>query len=302
MRNILSSFLFILLVAVIVTPQLAEARAGGGRSMGSAGTRTYQSSPNVQPIQRSTTAQPSTRPAGVNPSQPFTAPTSHPFLYGLAGGVLGAGLAGMLFGGGGYGGMGGGGMGLLPILLLAGVAYFIFKRVKAANISTNDYPSNNIPFVSSGNTTMPQISDVSTSLAINDSDKHAFEQLLQQIQQNWSEGNLTRLRQFVTPEMVQYFSEELSANASRGLANHVEQVQLTHADISESWSEYDLDYTSAYLEWSALDYMVRLDREPHDTDYVASGSATNPVSAKELWTFVRAAGGHWMLSAIQQMQ
>ena len=68
------------------------------------------------------------------------------------------------------------------------------------------------------------VPDTSIPLMITNSDKEYFEQLLQKIQHNWSEGDLTRLRQFVTPEMLQYFSEELSSNASRGLANKIENV------------------------------------------------------------------------------
>ena len=70
----------------------------------------------------------------------------------------------------------------------------------------------------------------------------------------------------------------------------------------QSWHEFDLDYATAQLKWSALDYMVRLDRNPGDADYIASGSATNSDTAEEIWTFVRASGGNWLLSAIQQME
>jgi predicted lipid-binding transport protein (Tim44 family) len=33
---------------------------------------------------------------------------------------------------------------------------------------------------------------------------------------------------------------------------------------------------------------------------IVEGSATERVSATELWTFVRSPGGRWILSAIQQ--
>jgi predicted lipid-binding transport protein (Tim44 family) len=48
--------------------------------------------------------------------------------------------------------------------------------------------------------------------------------------------------------------------------------------------------------------MVRLDREPFASDYVESGSNTQPQPAEEIWTFIRASGGHWLLSAIQQVR
>ena len=64
------------------------------------------------------------------------------------------------------------------------------------------------------------------ALNVTDADQAYFEQLLIKIQQYWSAGDLTRLRQYVTPEMLQYFSEELSVNSSKGLANIVENVSL----------------------------------------------------------------------------
>jgi len=302
MRYLLNIFLIVFIIAATTAPHYAEARAGGGRSMGSRGSQTYQSSGSsykAQPIDRSTTAQPSQSANGVNSATtPFG--SGHPFLSGIAGGLLGAGLAHMLFGG-----MGGGFGGLPPLLLIAGVIYFIYKRRTGLNTANTDYFTPSAP-PSFSNTISspfltPQITDATGPLSVSDADKHDFEQALQQIQHYWSEGNLIKLRQFVTPEMLQYFSEELSANASRGEANKVEQVQLLKADMAETWTEYELDYATVYLQWSALDYTIRLDREPHDVDYIAAGSNVTPVTAEEIWTFARASGGHWLLSAIQQV-
>ena len=101
--------------------------------------------------------------------------------------------------------------------------------------------------------------------------------------------------------MLQYFNEELSSNASRGLMNKVENVTLRVADITESWREFALDYAAANLQWTANDYMVNLDKNPGEQGYIASGNKTEFVEVKELWTFVRSAGGNWLLSAVQQV-
>ena len=284
-------------IALIALPGWAEARAGGGKSMGSRGSHTFQSVPNAQPVGRTTTAKPNV-PTGQNgfvTSQPANGGNS--FWRGMAGGFLGAGLFGMLFGHSFMGGYGGAGMlgGLFQMLLIGGIGYYLYNRFKGQNFGQYSAPSVHMNSNSASSIT-------ESAITITDADKDAFEQLLTKIQHNWSEGDLTRLRQFVTPEMLQYFSEELSANASRGLANKVEQVQLLEADIVQSWHEFDLDYVTAQLKWSALDYMVRLDRNPGDADYIASGSATSSDTAEEIWTFVRASGGNWLLSAIQQME
>src|SRR5204863_4755489 len=89
----------------------ADARAGGGSSSGSRGSRTFSApaptntAPNVaKPFERTTTPNvaPSTapRPGGGFFNRPG-------LLGGLAAGFLGAGLFGLLFGGGLFGGLGG---------------------------------------------------------------------------------------------------------------------------------------------------------------------------------------------------
>src|SRR5258705_1489019 len=93
----------------------ADARVGGGGSMGSRGSRTFSAPPptstaaSVAPMQRSVPQPP--RPGA--PNTVGAAPAGGGFfsrpglLGGLAAGFLGAGLFGMLFGHGLFGGLGG---------------------------------------------------------------------------------------------------------------------------------------------------------------------------------------------------
>src|ERR1700712_4578612 len=92
---------------VALAPSLAEARAGssGGRSVsqGSRGSRTFEGN-GAAPMERSMTARPS--PSAPLASPGYTAPAygaggfmqRNPFMTGMLGGFLGAGLAGMMFG------------------------------------------------------------------------------------------------------------------------------------------------------------------------------------------------------------
>ena len=105
----------------------------------------------------------------------------------------------------------------------------------------------------------------------------------------------------MTPEMLGYFSEELTGNTSQGVRNVVSNVRLLDGDITESWEEGDLQYATAYMKWSATDYLARLDRSPGAPDYVAAAIPSRPIELEEVWTFVRRRGGNWLLSAIQQV-
>ena len=133
----------------------------------------------------------------------------------------------------------------------------------------------------------------SQPVTIGPSDYDAFERLLVDIQAAYSNEDLNALRTHVTPEMLSYFSEELSGNASRGLVNRVSGVRLLQGDLSEAWREGDTEYATVAMHFALTDTLV----ERASGRVVEGGS---PSEVTELWTFMRARGGEWILSAIQQ--
>src|SRR5204862_4998715 len=120
----------------------------------------------------------------------------------------------------------------------------------------------------------------------------AFETLLTEIQTAYGNEDLNALRARLTPEMLSYFSEELTQNASRGVVNKISDVKLLQGDLSESWREGDDDYATVAMRYTLNDTLV--DRATGKVQQI------EPTEATELWTFRRARGGHWLLSAIQQ--
>ena len=130
-------------------------------------------------------------------------------------------------------------------------------------------------------------------LTIAKADYDAFEQLLGDVQAAFSAEDLNALRAKVTPEMLSYFSEQLAENASRGLINRVTDVKLLQGDLAEAWREGDADYATVAMHFALTDSMV----ERASGRTVEGGS---PSEVTELWTFMRARGGDWLLSAIQQ--
>ena len=268
-----------------LAPSLAEAAAGSGRSMGSRGSQTYSTTPGARPLERSITPRPSQPQYAPRPATPMVGGFSqHPFMTGLLGGFLGAGIAGMLFGHNAYaadaspmGNM----LGLLlQLALIGGLVYFAVRLFRRRFD--------------------PSAAGGRASATITDADYVAFGDLLMALQTAWSAGDLAQIKRCATPEMLSYFAEELSRNASQGVENRVENVKLLKGDLLEAWQEDGLEYATAAMRWSALDYVVRTDRSPRDSDYVASGLPAQPVERAEVWTFVRGRGGHWLLSAIQQ--
>jgi len=139
------------------------------------------------------------------------------------------------------------------------------------------------------------VGGASAQLAITTEDYTAFESLLSEIQTAYGNGDLTRLRGVATPEMLGYFSEQLSGNASRGLENKVEAVKLEQGDLSEAWSEAGLDYATVAMRFSMIDVTRKI-----ADGSIVEGSDRERTEAREVWTFLRSRGGNWILSAIQQ--
>ena len=132
-------------------------------------------------------------------------------------------------------------------------------------------------------------------LAITADDYTTFESMLSDIQTAYSKGDLAGLRGLATPEMLGYFSEELSGNASRGVENKVEAVKLEQGDLSEAWSEAGLDYATVAMRFSMIDVTRNI-----ADGRIVEGSDRDRTEAREVWTFLRSRGGKWILSAIQQ--
>jgi predicted lipid-binding transport protein (Tim44 family) len=281
----------------------ADARVGGGGSFGSRGTRTFsapsatRTAPSASPIERSITqpSRPSTAPFGASRSGLF----GGGLFGGLAAGFLGAGLFGLLFGHGFLGGMGGFASFLGLIIQLA-LIFFVAKLVFAwfsrrnapAYAGGPTVPQRN-PFNPLGAGMVGANAPQGEPLTIAPSDYDAFERLLAEVQHAYSQEDLNRLRANVTPEMLSYFSEELTENASRGLVNRVSNVRLLQGDLSEAWREGNAEYATVAMRFALTDSMV--DRS---TGRVVEGGTPSEVT--EIWTFMRSRGGDWLVSAIQQ--
>jgi predicted lipid-binding transport protein (Tim44 family) len=291
--------------AFVLVSADAQARVGGGFSGGSRGTRTFSAppatptAPTAAPIERSITQPGNAAPIGQTGIRPGL--FGGGLFGGLAAGFLGAGLFGLLFGHGFFGGMAGFasiiGL-LLQVVLVVIVARLVFAWWQRRNMPVPAYaaahPATGHSFGGlSGMLGGANVPPTGDPLTIAKSDYDAFERLLGDIQAAYSAEDLSALRAQVTPEMLSYFSEQLAGNASRGLINRVTDVKLLRGDLAESWREGGTDYATVAMNFALNDSMVE-----RATGQTIEGGERSEVT--ELWTFMRARGGNWLLSAIQQ--
>lgn len=279
----------------------AEARLGGGFSFGSRGSRTFSMPPSTATAPRPASPFGSTETprygypgSGVGTS--FGQPRRFGFGSGLAAGLLGAGVLGLLTGHGFFGGLGGitSLFGLLLqiglIVLLVRFALGFFRNRGAAFAGPGPMGRSTLGGLGGGGSTGP----TGAAIPISQADFAAFERALSDTQYAYSREDMNALNRLVTPEMLRKLGGELEATRRRNLRNDLSDVRLLQGDLSEAWREGRTDYATVAMRFSCRDTMV--DRA---SGRVVEGDPARVAEATELWTF-RRDGGPWVLSAVQQ--
>jgi predicted lipid-binding transport protein (Tim44 family) len=301
----------------------AWARAGSGRSMGSRGyrssspPRTHIAPKPSQPAQPARPAPGVTTPGASQPSSFWRS-----FGGGLLGGLAGGLLFRSLFGGAAAqaGPGAGGGIGLLDILILAGLAYLVYwyirkKRQEAALAAEGAYQSSATveqprfeaqysPVVDRVQATAED-QDLEQGLAnIRQFDPSFDEAAFQEwcidvffkIQAGWANRDMSSARNLLTEELYQLLQQDADRLKAEKKINRLENIAVRSVDLTEAWQESGADYLTVRMYASLLDYNV-----DESTGQVLDGSKTDPVKFEEYWTFSRPVGDNpWQLSAIQQ--
>jgi predicted lipid-binding transport protein (Tim44 family) len=301
---VLSLALPLLAVSLAVSP--ADARIGGGVSSGSRGARTFSAPPSTstapnaaQPFNRTIT-QPGSPGLGAPAGGGFFNRPGMGMLGGLAAGFLGAGLLGMLFGGGMFGGLGGLSsiiglilqIGLIIIVVRLAMSWWQRRHETASAYAGAPAGPGASPSFRTGSGF--GLGSGNAPLEIVPSDYEAFERLLGEIHDAWSNEDIARLHTLATPEMVSYFTRDLEQNRARNVVNKVFGTKLLQGDLAEAWREGDIDYASVAMRYSLVDKTLN-----RTTGQLVEGGE-QPMDVTEVWTFMRPRGGNWELSAIQQ--
>jgi predicted lipid-binding transport protein (Tim44 family) len=302
----------LLFAGITVFEHDAFARMGGGRSFGSRGSRSYS------PPSQYSSPGPSRQQAAPSQGQAApAAPAGGGFMRGIGGGLLGGLLGGMLFSSLGFGGMGGGfggsGVGIVEILLLLGLGYFLFKMVAKRRGAENlayqtasqqgGYKTETFPSYGSGSST--QEDDVSVGIGhIREMDPHFDEGLFKdtamdiffKVQGAWMNRDLSSVRNLLTDEMKGIVQRDIDTLLRDKKVNRLENIAVRKVEIIEAWQETGQDFLTVLFTANLLDYTA-----DDSTGEVVEGSKTDPVKFEEFWTVTRPVGNNpWKLSAINQ--
>ncbi len=311
----------------------AWARAGGGGSFGSRGGRSFSAPSRPSTPYQSAPGSSFGTPgqSGYGQAQRGGGFMSSPFAQGVAGGLAGGLLGNMLFGGSshaapGVAGGGGGGVGLIDIVVLGLILYFVYRFLIKPRMARQGYQGqgggsyvdsldrgSSQPFAESSypyasgqdRVAAPVYAQLEDGLAqIRRADpgfdeerfKDAAQDLFFRIQAGWTNRSTEGLAAILTNEMSDYFAKEFETMKAKNIINRLENISVRKVEITEAWQEAGQDYVTVLFTANLLDYTV--DATTRD---VVSGDKMNPVKFQEFWTFTRAmGGGGWRLSAINQ--
>jgi predicted lipid-binding transport protein (Tim44 family) len=312
----LSIVMTMLLLIMGVFEFNAEARAGGGRSMGSRGSRSY-SSPSRS---SSNPSGQQTAPAPGQQVQPQQQQAGGGFLRNFGGGLLGGLVGGMLFRSLGFGGAGGGwggsGVGMFEIILILGGRYFLYRMVKRKREKENlsyqtPYQQNSYSKEGLSAPDGREQSYTADSPAVNERmsdirqiDPNFDERLFKdramdvffKIQGAWMNRELSPVNSLLTDEMRNNLQGDVDQLLKEKKINRLENIAVRNVDIVESWREAGQDFITVLFYANLLDYTTS-----DTTGEVLAGSKLEPVKFEEYWTFTRAVGDNtWRLSALNQ--
>ncbi len=240
------------------------------------------------------------------------------FSRGLMGGLLGGAIGGMLFGS--MFGAGGSGMGILPMLLLGVVGYFMYRRFMAkpkTNTGQGYQPppsqgifggNNSQPDSNQAGAPIPPVPPAADPLQeglaeirATDSgfDEAHFTEVASdvffKVQAGWMRRDLDSYSHLLGSELAAEYENHFAEMREKGIINKLESIAIRKVEISDAGSVDGEDFITVLLTANLLDYTV--DEKTND---VVEGSMTDPVKFAEKWTWARPVGTEdWKLEGVK---
>ena len=268
----------------------ADARSqSGGKSFGSSPRRAPSATPSATPA------------------------SGGSFGRGLMGGLLGGAIGGMLFGS--MFGAGGSGMGILPLVILGGIAYILYKRfVKdrqgGGYESSGQYSPSSGIFGGATETYAQPPPNIGENLLadglnqIRQTDRgfdpkyftEVASDVFFQVQAGWMRRDLDSYRHLLGEQLAEEYAEHFTEMRSKGHINKLESIAIRGVEIVQAGSDGREDFVTVLFTANLLDYTV-----DDKTGALISGSMTSPVKFSEEWTWARPGGTqHWKLEGIKE--
>jgi predicted lipid-binding transport protein (Tim44 family) len=245
-----------------------------------------------------------------------SAPSSGGFMRGMMGGLAGGMIGSMLFRNSGYAGgsgaSGGGGMGLLEILVLCGLGFFIYRyfanrKMAAAAEAYQQTPMGALRSMEPGPFANQEVSEAQCASTLTRYDA-SFDLMrfkdermddFLKLQAAWGTRDLSGISGMIGSELQRQFEEDLAKLKANQQFNRIENIAVRSSDLIEAWQEYGKEFATVRFRANLHDYTI-----DENSGQVVAGDKTLAVKFEEDWTFVRAvddarSANAWKLTAIE---
>lgn len=291
------------LLDATMTTDYADARSkSGGKSFSAPANR---SAPQQAPSQFNQRQQQAPQPGG--------------FGRGLMGGLIGGALGGLLFGS--LFGMSGSGIGILPLLLLGGVGYLLYKRFinRPSAPSGPGYqppPTGNVfqgQFGGFGANTAPPAPPIQAEYTVEDGlnairltdpgfdGKYFLEvasDVFFKVQAGWMRRDLASYRHLLGEQLASEYEQHFKEMQAKGHINKLESIAIRKVEIVAAGSQDGEDFVTVLFTANLLDYTV-----DEATGALIEGSMTEPIKFAEQWTWSRPVRTEqWKLEGIEVVE
>ncbi len=180
--------------------------------------------------------------------------------------------------------------GLLEILFIAGILYFVYKKVKKGMYQKEIVTNEGITLkVDSHQINTPRERINETFL------KGMIKDMYIQLQTEKSRGDVSPLRDMFTDKLYNYLEMQLLELTERGLKNVIKDVDVKNVDIIHVEDKEDRKIVVAEIEAQMVDYIE------DSNGNIISGNPDRPKKVKEYWTIVGSVL-NWKLDDIKQVE
>jgi predicted lipid-binding transport protein (Tim44 family) len=229
-------------------------------------------------------------------------------------------LFGSMFGGGS-----GSGPGLLPLLILGGIAYFLYKKFSKPKQGGSGYPDAAPPYTSQSyqqdtydggyNQAAPPPPPPPSSPVIGANlveeglaqirqydrnfdavhFKDVASDVFFQVQAGWMRRDLDSYRHLLGDTLAREYEQHFAEMRAKGEINKLESIAVRSVDIVAAGSDGREDFVTLRFLANLLDYTV-----DDKTGALRAGSMTMPVKFEEDWTWARPVGTQsWKLEGLK---
>jgi predicted lipid-binding transport protein (Tim44 family) len=215
-----------------------------------------------------------------------------------------------------FGGHGGGGIGILPILLLAGIGYFLYKKFSnqqpgGGGLFSNLKNMNSPPmFGGSGPPPPPPpgpFGGIEEGFADirrvdPDFDPKYFTEIASdvffQVQAGWMRRDLQSYRHLLGEQLARDYEVKFAEMRAQGRINKLESIAIRRVEVVDAGSDGREDFATVLFSANLLDYTV-----DDKVGNLIEGSMTTPVKFEEEWTWARPSGSDaWKLEGIKVVE